>query len=160
MPSLWNKCAPYTINCNSMKRNGINWSISPSIRRNFFGMDHDPPDWSSRTRYIWRYCRTKSWICTLSVSKPIAFRTGPPLPRRRNLKEVDHNNHPGQICYRQVFPTILATRGHCTNEVYRESLKGGPQVVWNRVKKLRCVYLLHAGKQLFHLIFTQPGAHL
>ena len=31
--------------------------------------------------------------------------------------------------------------------IYRESLKGGAQVVWNKVKKLRFVYLLQATGQ-------------
>ena len=33
------------------------------------------------------------------------------------------------------------------SDKYRESPKGGPQVVWNMVKKLRFVYLLRAGER-------------
>ena len=33
---------------------------------------------------------------------------------------------------------------------YRDSLKGGPQVLWERVKKLRCVFLLQAPGEKWH----------
>ena len=38
---------------------------------------------------------------------------------------------------------------------YRDALKGGPQVKWNRVKKLRFVDLRQAGQHNFFTSFSQ-----
>ena len=37
---------------------------------------------------------------------------------------------------------------------YREPLKGSSQVLWNRVKKLRFIYLLQAGERNFFISFS------
>ena len=43
---------------------------------------------------------------------------------------------------------------------YRDGLKGGPQVLWNEMKKLRSPACSRQENAIFHFMVTKPGVHL
>ena len=43
---------------------------------------------------------------------------------------------------------------------YRDGLKGGPQVLWNDMKKLRSPACSRQENAIFHFMVTKPGVHL
>ena len=72
-----------------------------------------------------------------------------------STQESNRFTHPSIVVVHHRVARVKPLQGQVPDmQEYRESLKGGPQVVLNRVKKLRCVYLLQAGERNFFISFS------